>query len=94
MSLLQDSASREILRAEAETCKNSDLRDLLPYGFAIHHAGMARADRTQVEELFGDKHIQVDVQAAQAYLPLLQPGIASSVQHHRPQTWPCHVPHA
>ena len=57
---LQDSASREVLRAEAETTKNSDLRDLLPYGIAIHHAGMARADRTMVEELFGDKHIQVN----------------------------------
>lgn len=49
---------------EAETTKNSDLRDLLPYGIAIHHAGMARTDRTMVEELFGDKHIQV-----QGHLP-------------------------
>ena len=61
---LQDSASREILRAEAETTKNSDLRDLLPYGIAIHHAGMARTDRTMVEELFGDKHIQVKANPA------------------------------
>jgi hypothetical protein len=41
--------------------KNSDLRDLLPFGFAIHHAGMARADRTLVEDLFADGHIQVCV---------------------------------
>ncbi len=34
------SASREILVTEVEACKNQDLRDLLPYGFAIHHAGM------------------------------------------------------
>jgi len=40
------------------------LKDLLPYGFAIHHAGMNRVERTLVEELFGDKHIQVLVSTA------------------------------
>ncbi len=55
----EGSASREILQTEAESCKNTDLRDLLPYGFAIHHAGMARADRTLVEDLFSDGHVQV-----------------------------------
>ena len=59
-----DSASREILLTEAETVKSSELRDLLPYGFAIHHAGMSRADRTLVEELFGDGHVQVLVSTA------------------------------
>lgn len=58
------SASREILETEAGTCKDSDLRDLLPYGFAIHHAGMARADRTLVEDLFADGHVQVLVSTA------------------------------
>ena len=47
------------------TCiQNSELKDLLPYGFAIHHAGMNRVDRTLVEELFADKHIQVLVSTA------------------------------
>jgi len=59
-----DSASREILQAEAEACKDADLRDLLPYGFAVHHAGMARADRTLVEDLFADGHVQVLVSTA------------------------------
>ena len=59
-----DSASREILQTESETVKSSELRDLLPYGFAIHHAGMSRADRTLVEELFGDGHVQVLVSTA------------------------------
>jgi pre-mRNA-splicing helicase BRR2 len=59
-----DSASKEILREEAETVKNPDLKDLLPHGFAIHHAGMIRADRTLVEDLFSDKHIQVLVSTA------------------------------
>jgi pre-mRNA-splicing helicase BRR2 len=37
---------------------------VLPYGFAIHHAGMSRADRTLVEELFADGHVQVLVSTA------------------------------
>jgi len=32
-------ASQEILREEVGTVKNADLKDVLPYGFAIHHAG-------------------------------------------------------
>ncbi|KAL5471241.1 hypothetical protein EMCRGX_G029336, partial [Ephydatia muelleri] len=62
--LKEDSASTEILRTEAEQTKNQELKDLLPYGFAIHHAGMNRVDRTLVEELFADKHIQVLVSTA------------------------------
>ena len=62
--LQEDGASREILQTEAETCKNKDVADLLPYGFAVHHAGMTRADRTLVEDLFADGHIQVLVSTA------------------------------
>lgn len=50
----------EVLRSEAEQVKNTELKDLLPYGFAIHHAGMTRVDRTLVEDLFADRHIQVN----------------------------------
>ncbi len=46
------------------TLQNLELKDLLPYGFAIHHAGMNRVERTLVEELFADKHIQVLVSTA------------------------------
>lgn len=62
--LKNESASQEILGTHAELVKNNDLKDLLPYGFAIHHAGMARVDRELVEELFADKHIQVLVSTA------------------------------
>ena len=55
----EGSASMEVLRTEAEQVKNPELRELLPYGFAIHHAGMSRVDRTLVEDLFADRHIQV-----------------------------------
>ena len=54
-----DSASKEILSEESEAAKNQDLKDLLPFGFAVHHAGLVRSDRTLVEDLFSDKHIQV-----------------------------------
>jgi pre-mRNA-splicing helicase BRR2 len=57
--VLQRDASREVLHTEAETVTDKDLKDILPYGFAIHHAGMTRADRTLVEELFADGHVQV-----------------------------------
>lgn len=57
-------ASIEILKNEAEQVKNLELKDLLPYGFAIHHAGMNRVDRTLVEDLFADRHIQVLVSTA------------------------------
>ncbi|XP_032222645.2 U5 small nuclear ribonucleoprotein 200 kDa helicase-like isoform X1 [Nematostella vectensis] len=62
--LREDSASTEVLRSEAEQVKNGELKDLLPYGFAIHHAGMSRVDRTLVEDLFADRHIQVLVSTA------------------------------
>lgn len=53
------SASQEILREEASGAKNADLKNVLPFGFAIHHAGMAREDRELVEDLFADRHIAV-----------------------------------
>ncbi|XAR59953.1 RNA helicase [Bertholletia excelsa] len=62
--LKEDSASREILHSHTELVRSNDLKDLLPYGFAIHHAGMARADRQLVEELFADGHVQVLVSTA------------------------------
>ncbi|XP_027106928.1 DExH-box ATP-dependent RNA helicase DExH12-like [Coffea arabica] len=62
--LKEDSASREILQSHTELVKSNDLKDLLPYGFAIHHAGMVRADRQIVEDLFSDGHAQVLVSTA------------------------------
>ncbi|XP_076060028.1 U5 small nuclear ribonucleoprotein l(3)72Ab [Oratosquilla oratoria] len=62
--LREGSASTEVLRTESEQVKNNDLKNLLPYGFAIHHAGMNRIDRNLVEDLFADRHIQVLVSTA------------------------------
>ncbi|CAH8533051.1 unnamed protein product [Heterobilharzia americana] len=60
----EKNASAVVLRQEAEQVKNFELKDLLPYGFGIHHAGMSRVDRTLVEDLFADRHIQVLVSTA------------------------------
>lgn len=60
----EKNASTEVLRQESEQVKNAQLKDLLPYGFGVHHAGMSRVDRTLVEDLFADRHIQVLVSTA------------------------------
>lgn len=57
--LRSDAASREVLTTEAEGVGDRDLKDLMPYGFGIHHAGMTRADRSSVEDLFADGMLQV-----------------------------------
>lgn len=62
--LQEGSASYEILKQEALGAKNADLKELLTYGFAVHHAGLTRSDRTLVEDLFADKHIKVLVSTA------------------------------
>ena len=54
-----DAAVREILRTESENANHADLKELLPYGFGIHHAGLNRADRSLVEDLFADGSIRV-----------------------------------
>lgn len=55
-----NSASSEVLLQEADKIeRNDDLKDLLPYGFGIHHAGMKRQDRTLVENAFADGHLKV-----------------------------------
>lgn len=61
----RDSGSREILRSEADSnVKNDELKELLPYGFGIHHAGMLRSDRTLIEDLFAGRHVPVLVSTA------------------------------
>ena len=57
--LRSDAASREVLTQEADSVADRDLKDLMPYGFGIHHAGMSRADRSSVEDLFADGMLQV-----------------------------------
>lgn len=60
----EDPAYHELLRSQAEEVRNPDLKDLLPYGIAIHHAGMSRQDRSLIEELYADRQIPVLVSTA------------------------------
>ena len=57
--LRSDAASREVLQTESEAVTDRELKDILPYGFGIHHAGMSRTDRTSVEDLFAEGYLQV-----------------------------------
>ena len=60
----EEAGRKEILRVETENVQSSALKDLLPHGFGIHHAGMTRKDRTLVEDLFAGGHLQVLVSTA------------------------------
>ncbi|KAK9476419.1 Sec63 Brl domain-containing protein [Lipomyces japonicus] len=57
--LKTDAASREVLRTESESVNDPELKDLLSYGFGVHHAGLTRADRSSAEDLFFHGYIQV-----------------------------------
>jgi len=53
------SDSEKILK---EICLNhkihsNDLKEILQFGFAVHHAGLHREDRDLVESLFSGNHI-------------------------------------
>lgn len=54
-----DGAVREVLLQAAQDATDPNLKDLLPFGFGIHHAGMSPVDRADVEELFEKGHLQV-----------------------------------
>lgn len=62
-SFLKSKATELIIKQELEDAehpiKDPSLRELLPMGFAIHHAGLVQTDRSTVEDLFAAGHIQV-----------------------------------
>lgn len=65
VSVLRPGAgTQEILKQEAENAQNRNLADILPSGFGIHHAGLNKDDRSVVEDLFAQGHIQVLVSTA------------------------------
>lgn len=59
-----DSGSREILKLEAEEMDNRSLKEIVPAGFGIHHAGLNKRERSVVEDLFAQGHLQVLVSTA------------------------------
>lgn len=52
-------ASHEIIQTELSNVGSKDLREIMEYGLAIHHAGLTRSDRELVEALFEKGHIRV-----------------------------------
>ena len=60
----EDTGRKEILKVETDNVQSEALKDLLPHGFGIHHAGMTRKDRTLVEDLFAAGHLSVLVSTA------------------------------
>ena len=60
-----DSATMEILKEQAgEHVTDSNLKEILPYGLGIHHAGLNKEDRTLCEDLFRDGRLKVLVSTA------------------------------
>jgi len=58
--LKDDSDSKKIILSEIEKAGDKmdlGLKNILPFGLGIHHAGLNRLDRNLVEDLFADKHI-------------------------------------
>ncbi|KAH7648278.1 U5snrp Brr2 SFII RNA helicase sec63 and the second part of the RNA [Cryptosporidium bovis] len=56
--------SREIIFDEISKIKSNNLKEILPSGIGIHHAGLVRSDRKIIEDLFSDGHIKVLVTTA------------------------------
>lgn len=55
----EEAGHRSKLQKAVEHAKHRDLKDLLPYGIAIHHAGLAREDRQLVEALFENHVVRI-----------------------------------
>eukprot|EP00835_Amoeboradix_gromovi_P000169 NODE_6_length_48303_cov_0.387022.p1 type:complete len:1732 gc:universal NODE_6_length_48303_cov_0.387022:3792-8987(+) len=51
--------SINVLQSISDQCENKKLKSIIPHGFGIHHAGLSRNDRTLIEDLFADGHLQV-----------------------------------
>ena len=63
----EESESKRILMEVIVTKKlavSQDLKDLVPLGIGIHHAGLSKDDRTLVEDLFAAGHIKVLISTA------------------------------
>lgn len=62
--LISSQGSKAILKSEAEDMSNRHLIDIIPSGIGIHNAGLNRAERSIVEDLFAQGHLQVLVSTA------------------------------
>ena len=44
---------------DLKTARGKEVKELVPKGFGTHHAGMPRADRNRIEQLFARGHINI-----------------------------------
>ena len=58
MQLFECVDSHKVAR-EVTKSRNEQVKELFPYGFSVHHAGMLRKDRNMVEALFHNGDIKV-----------------------------------
>jgi len=54
-----DSASKQLLLTQVDKCDSQDLKDVIPFGIGIHHAGLSKRDRKMVEDLFAGGYLQI-----------------------------------
>lgn len=59
-----DPRSKKVLESEVEGVIDPNLKELLPFGIGIHHAGLCRDDRRLVEDLFYGRHLRVLISTA------------------------------
>lgn len=45
--------------SQVQRSRNKQLREMFPEGFGIHHAGMLRADRSLMENMFSRGYLKV-----------------------------------
>ena len=68
---------------EMKSSRGRELRDLLPKGMGIHHAGMARSDRNLMEKLFGSGVLKVLCCTATLAWGVNLPAAAVSSSHYQ-----------
>lgn len=64
IDIVEQEGVKEILKQESESMSNSKLKEVIPQGFGIHHAGLTKQDRSTVEDLFAQGHLRVLVSTA------------------------------
>lgn len=62
--LISSKGSQAILKSEADEMSNRQLTEIIPSGIGIHHAGLNKGERSVVEDLFAQGHLQVLVSTA------------------------------
>jgi pre-mRNA-splicing helicase BRR2 len=49
---------------QVEKASSAELKDVMPFGIGIHHAGLTKKDRKMVEDLFAGGYIQLLISTA------------------------------